>query len=690
MLSELRGLGLSHDVKLLNSYGPVEGTIIATKMLLPVHQDNEGKPIPVGLPLPNYSIYIVDEDLNLLPPEVPGEIIIGGQGVAIGYLDDDGKKFIANPWADAEYIKRGWSKMYRTGDKGHLTKRGELIFHGRIAGDTQVKLRGIRLELEDVERNILKAANGDLSEVVCTIREGADGAGSNYLVAFVVLSSQADGASAESDYLTNLRERLPLPQYMKPSAMVVLKTLPLTKHGKIDRSAIGAMSLTTNVAGEGQDEAELSELEVQISNIWRQLLPKETMPPSLKRSSDFFMVGGSSLVLVEVQSLVRTEFNIDLSLRDLYEATALSEMADKVREALNAKTINWALETAPPQPHELAELSGPSQPLRSTNLEVIMTGATGHLGGFVLQRLISDPAIAKIHCVAVRDASGLKFHSDKLVIYSGDLSQPNLGLPADTAAYLAATADAVVHSGATRLNWETYESMRPTNLLSTRTLIRLAAPRRLPVHFVSSGGVFPADVAPSEDSAAEHQPPAVGADGYVASKWASERLLERSAEQLGVPVHIYRTVRADEGTFPEELPEEILAGMAAATVEAGVMLDHGGHAWVGFFDLVSAPGVADNIVRGVVAEAASQNVGGEERGGGNRGTVGYANHKGIYRVWKGEQLDSLVYRPEIQERLGRFKMVPPQIWLGEMKRAGFPWMMGASAAAYKGLVKNRR
>ncbi|TPX06876.1 uncharacterized protein E0L32_002372 [Thyridium curvatum] len=682
MMSELRELGLQ-DAKLLNSYGPVEGTIIATKMRLDYGCEKKGhSPIPVGTPLPNYSIYIVDEGLNLLPPEVPGEIIIGGQGVAMGYHNNDietGKKFISNPWADEEYLKKGWTKMYRTGDKGHLTKHGELIFHGRIAGDSQVKLRGIRLELEDVERNILNASKGALSEVVCTVREDA---ASNYLVAHVVLSSKTDGFSPESSsaFLADLRVQLPLPQYMKPSAMSILKSMPLTKHGKIDRAAIAALSLV-GVAGEDQDEGELTDLEIKISNLWRKLLPKETLPPSLKRSSDFFTVGGSSLILVEVQSLIRAEFSIDLSLQELYEATVLSKMADKVKQALDSKAVNWDLETAPPKLNDLVKAV--SQPLRLTNLEIVMTGATGHLGGFVLQRLISDPAVAKIHCVAVRNPSRIKWHSDKLAIYPGDLSQPQLGLPTSTIEQLAATADAVVHCGATRLNWETFESMRPTNLLSTRELIRLAAPRRLPVHFVSSGGVFPADVPPSESSATAHQPPAVGADGYVASKWASEQLLERSARDLGIPVHIYRTIRADEGSFPEELPEEILAGMAAATVEAGVMLNHGGHAWVGYFDLVSAPGVADSIISAVVSDA-SQNAGEKDP------AISFTNHKGVYRVWKGEQLDSLVYRPEIQERLGRFKMVPPQIWLGEMKRAGFPWMMGASEAAYKGLVKNRR
>jgi hybrid polyketide synthase / nonribosomal peptide synthetase ACE1 len=678
MKSELRSLGLPH-IRLFNSYGPAESTIIATKMEQSYGIDDETDgSIPIGFPLPNYSIYIVDDKLSPLPQGVPGEILIGGQGVAIGYLSDasqNEKRFLDNPWAGPEYVKRGWTKMYRSGDKGHLTKQGALVFHGRIAGDTQVKLQGIRLELEDIENNILKEGKGSLSEAVCTIHGESD---FNYLVAHVVFSPGfPSSVDVGREFLSRLLQQLPLPQYMKPAALFPLESLPLTMHGKIDRAAIAAIPVVQNV-GREEEDFKLSELESRLGSIWRQLLPKEAIPASLNRSSDFFMLGGSSVLLLEVQFLIRTNFNIDISLQELFEVTTLVKMAAKIQVLVNAKAVNWDIETTPPRTDEFVDAE--PQPIRLTGLEVVVTGTTGHLGGFILDGLVSDPAIAKIHCVAVRDPSKLRSTSDKVIVHRGDLAKAQLGLPTSDLTHLASTTDAIIHCGATRLNWETFESMVAVNVTSTRELIRLAAPRRVPIHFVSSGGVFPADVAPSERSAASHVPPRVGVDGYVASKWASEQMLERSARDIGLPVHIYRTVRADEGTFPEELPEEILAGMAKATIQSMVMTEHGGDAWVGWFDLVSAIDVAGSICTAVSTRMALS----EELG------VRFVNHKATYRVWKDEHLNKLVARPEIQERIGRFKMMPPQIWLGELKKSGFPWMIGASDAVYKDRVRNRR
>ncbi|KAJ0385105.1 hypothetical protein COL922a_007043 [Colletotrichum nupharicola] len=265
------------------------------------------------------------------------------------------------------------------------------------------------------------------------------------------------------------------------------------------------------------------------------------------------------------------------------------------------------------------------------------------------------------------------------------------------------------HTGAARLSWETYAVLRPMNLDPTHALLRLAGRRRIPVHFVSSGGVFPATHAPLEVTAAEHIPPAVGADGYIATKWAAERMLERAAvggpektdsseAGLGVPVRIYRTVRCagedPASRFGDELPEDIAAAMAAASVKSMTMLDHGGYAWSGWFDLVSVHEVADRICDALARDLPFHADPDEETAEGTCEPalphVAYTNIVGSYRVWKVDQLHQLVVRPEIQANMGRFKMVPPQIWLRVLKRSGFPWMMGASEAAYKDWVQNRR
>ncbi|KAL1962727.1 hypothetical protein VTN77DRAFT_9271 [Rasamsonia byssochlamydoides] len=163
------------NVRLTNCYGPTEITAAATFQNIPLTSDNTGTSNGqnlVGKALPNYSVYIVDDNCQPLPIGSAGEICIGGAGVALGYLDPEQtkSKFLPDPHATAEDIAKGWSTMYRTGDKGRLLPDGTLVFLGRIDGDSQVKIRGLRIELDDVANTILKAGSGLISDAVVTVR----------------------------------------------------------------------------------------------------------------------------------------------------------------------------------------------------------------------------------------------------------------------------------------------------------------------------------------------------------------------------------------------------------------------------------------------------------------------------------------------------------------------------------------
>ncbi|KAL8310555.1 hypothetical protein RB597_010414 [Gaeumannomyces tritici] len=737
-------------LRLFNSYGPAEGTVIVTKTEIPLDSlsdiggpeaANQQAMIPIGFPLQNCAVYVVDDSLRLLPPGVSGEILIGGAGVAMGYLGSDdtpaggngGDKFITNPWADEDFVQRGWTKLYRTGDKGKLTREGTLLFEGRIEGDTQIKLRGVRIELEDIEHNIVQASRGAIAEAVCSLRGSAAAPETQFLVAHVVLSApepsplekaareQTEGQEDEpqpTDLLVHVLASLEFPNHMKPARLIPLPRFPRTRHGKLDRAAIAALPLDSALdsASEASDNRALTETEEKVASIWVQMLSPEAAPAlGMRPSTDFFALGGSSLMLVEVQAHIRASLGgVDVSLRDLYRAHTLSALASRIDELAHASSLDWEEECAPPRADELVLLpessvvpGGPRTTADSGGAEVILTGATGHLGPYLLERLVSDPKVSKIHVVAVRSEDRLRSvisamapaataaAADKVLSYPGDLAAPLLGLSTEAASQLAGRATAVLHAGAARLSWETFETLRAVNTLSTRELLRLAAPRRLPFHFISSGGVFPAEEAPAEVSSAPFAPAQLGADGYVASKWASERMLERAARDLGVDVRIYRTVRCDGADDPaspldESLPEDIAAGMARATIESGTMLDHGGWAWSGWFDLVSVHQVVEAIVGRLLGAADAGAIQQAKDDGEDGGMVEFTHIKGTYRVWKVEQLHQLVLRPEIQANMGRLKPVPPQLWLGQLKRSGFPWMMGANQATYKDWVSNRR
>ncbi|KAL8900612.1 MAG: hypothetical protein Q9207_005617 [Kuettlingeria erythrocarpa] len=314
------GLGLE-NLTLYNSYGPAE-SITCTKTVVDL-EINEEDDIPVGFPLPNYSVYIVDRKLELVPQGVTGEILIGGPSVANGYLNNEklnGNRFISNPWDNGI--------VYRTGDMGCFNKDGALMFQGRIAGDTQIKIRGIRIDLEDIEASILIAAAGALHQAVVSRRSG------DLLAAHVQFAAgHGMDDSQQKAFLRQLRFMLPLPIYMMPAIFISVEQLPVNAHGKTDRAAIQALHLPE--VEQGRTGEELSETEKQLVAIWKEVVPEE-MVDAIQASSQtsFFELGGNSLLLVKLQMRINRQFDIQLSLIDLFGAASLGAMAAKVEAAV--------------------------------------------------------------------------------------------------------------------------------------------------------------------------------------------------------------------------------------------------------------------------------------------------------------------------------------------------------------------
>ncbi|KAF2268091.1 hypothetical protein CC78DRAFT_565861 [Lojkania enalia] len=320
-------LGL-HDLRLYNSYGPAE-SITCTKTEISLDHDAElddlDSNIPAGRPLPNYSLYIVDRNLELVPQGVTGEILIGGPSVSSGYLNQEklsGIKFISNPW-DTGIV-------YRTGDTGYLRPDGNLMFQGRIAGDTQVKIRGIRIDLQDIEACILNAADGALHKAVVSVRSG------DLLVAHVQFAADTyDNEQSQNAFLRSLRFVLPLPVYMVPSMFIPVNSLPVNAHGKTDRKSVQSLPLptpSTITTSQGSRSGDLSEMEKELVEMWKEAVPKEMKDAvmSLNSQTSFFELGGNSLLLVKLQMLVNQRFGIKLSLVDLFGASSLGAMAAKI------------------------------------------------------------------------------------------------------------------------------------------------------------------------------------------------------------------------------------------------------------------------------------------------------------------------------------------------------------------------
>ncbi|KAF6805807.1 hybrid pks-nrps protein [Colletotrichum sojae] len=586
---------MPRDTKVFNVYGPTETCIFSNFEDVEYRRDDLDV-IPVGPVLDNVSVYVVDDAGNLAPDGCAGEVCIGGAGVSRGYLrrpDLTSASFTSDPFATPEDRSRGWTRMYRTGDSGYLRPDGSLVVLGRIAGDTQVKIRGIRIELADVAANILATAGGRLAEAVVTVR------GDNKtLVGFAVPAPNSNAATLE-ECLDALPASLPLPEYMRPSIIIPLDKLPVTRSGKLDRNALDAIPIPAR-SPNGNSET-LSALETELRRSWAAVLPDTLLPSAdvIGPGSDFFRLGGNSLLLVTLRKAIRKQWGVSVPLLQLFEASTLRSMAAAIRGAKEAQGASpdwefWDAETR-------FEASGEYAPMKPAELPsrdrvVLLTGATKGLGAWILKLLLSDDAVSEVHCVAVspdqRDNLPL---SERLVIHNGSLADPSLGLDTTTFNTLKSSVDLVIHAGAEGSCLNTYASI-PQNLSSTKFLTNLALSRKIPLHYISSPRVvlFSGQTSYPERSVAAHfyPPPSLGREGFTSTKWASERYLEACAAATGLRMVIHRA-----GYLMSEDADELDAVNMIHKYSALLGAVPSLATFEGFLDMCSLPSVAAAVLR---------------------------------------------------------------------------------------------
>ena len=312
---------------LVNNYGPTEATVVATSgLVLPTAHAN--LPPSIGRPIANTQIYILDERLQQVPIGTPGDLYIGGAGLASGYLnrpDLVDQKFIPHPFSDEP-----GARLYKTGDLARFLPDGQIAFLGRT--DHQVKIRGYRIELGEIE-SVLHQRPA-VRQAVVVARE--DVPGEKHLVAYVVADKYFVSA-------TELREFLhtQLPGYMIPASFVLLKALPLTPNGKVDRAALPAPDVM-NTLREGPMAAPSTPLEKQLAAMVAPLLGLE----QVGIDDNFFMIGGHSLLGAQVIMQVGETFGVDLSLRTLFEAPTIRQLSAEIERLIIARLETMSDEEA--------------------------------------------------------------------------------------------------------------------------------------------------------------------------------------------------------------------------------------------------------------------------------------------------------------------------------------------------------
>lgn len=300
---------IAREIELWNMYGPTETTVWSTCARIA----DTASGITIGKPIANTTAYILDAQNNLCPIGVPGELCIGGEGVTSGYWNRaelTAERFIPNPFNTAP-----GARLYRTGDRARWRNDGTIEHLGRL--DFQVKVRGYRIELGEIEASI--ARHEGVKEVVVIVRE--DVPGDPRLVAYLVV----EGPTAELVEQLRAQLRTGLPEYMVPSAFVVLDKLPLTPNAKIDRKALPAPEHSA-VAGPRAITPPRTRAEREVARIWSEVLGLKEVGVE----ESFFELGGHSLTAMQVTSRLQHLCHIDVPLRDFFAAPTVAALALRV------------------------------------------------------------------------------------------------------------------------------------------------------------------------------------------------------------------------------------------------------------------------------------------------------------------------------------------------------------------------
>ena len=564
---------IKHQVKTLyNEYGPSECAVCATRSQISF----EDEIITIGRPISNVQVYILDRQLQPVPIGAVGELCIAGCGVGCGYLgqrDLTDAVFIANPY--------GPGKLYKTGDLACFREDGSILFMGR--NDFQVKIRGLRIEIEEIEKTIASVP-GILESAVVVRRDKNE---RQVICAFYSEESPVE--------LTKIKKAVTdkLPRYMLPHIFTKLDRLPGTSSGKINRKALPEVDLHS-IARHKVYEAPQGMQEQLLAELWENVL--EYTP--VGRNDHFFDVGGDSLKAIELISRAQS-LGVSLSLQSIFDFPTVRELSLHLQKNTEEPGASDHSDFLPihdllSHNHSLSENGQiPITPMGN----IFLTGATGYLGAHLLSEFLNrQEGVAyclirgdkESHCVkrlhsVLHSYFGNKYSQEignRIHIIPGDLQKESFGIPQESYHSLLSQVQTVIHTAANVKHYGSYESFYAANVETVDRIIDFASAagaRLIHASTTSITGKTPASHKGATPMIFSEQNLYVGQaldNVYVRSKFEAEKRL-LAARLRGLPVHIMRignlTNRRTDGVFQSNQESNAFLARIKAILETGLV-----------------------------------------------------------------------------------------------------------------------
>ncbi|KTD33049.1 peptide synthetase, non-ribosomal [Legionella nautarum] len=497
----------SNKIKLFNYYGPTEASIYATGKQIEVDEVNL-----IGKPIANTTAYVLNAEKQLLPIGIAGELYLGGQGLAKGYLNNrelTAERFISNPFqTEEEKIQGINSRLYKTGDLVRWTPEGNLEYLGR--NDFQVKIRGYRIELGEIENALINYP--DIDQVVVLVRNLAtqeEATSHKILVAYYVAKEKINQQNLEAHLA------LHLPDYMHPMALMHLTEFPVTANGKLDRNALPMPELM--VADNYIPPTNNKEKNVCDS------FAKVLGLSKVGIEDDFFKIGGNSIMAISLVAKLQVNFNI--TVMDIFNLKTPKKIAknipfikdnlkhhlEKIRADYQSKTLLIDDETHFQEKldyyfESIHQFELPS--LKNPISHVLLTGATGFLGANLLNSLLTTTDYSLFLLVRATsdeeafervskkyeyyfDSSLHHFHNKRLFVYAGDIEKKDLGISKEIYQTLVTQVDSIIHSAALTKHYGIYDTFYLANVQATIHLLELSKLTELKYfHYISTTSVL--------------------------------------------------------------------------------------------------------------------------------------------------------------------------------------------------------